>query len=194
MGPEEILVVTGLPRSGTSMLMRMLAAGGVPLLVDDARAADDHNPHGYFEFTPVKRLKQDAAWVPRARGRAVKVISYLLPFLPAGETYRVIFVERDLREVAASQARMLGKEEAGPSDTWLPLLERQNALAQAWIARAGAPLLTVRFEALHGAPGVQAARLGEFIGGGADVAAMAAAVDATLYRSKQQALPGREMT
>jgi hypothetical protein len=105
---DAVVVVSGLPRSGTSMMMSMLEAGGLPLLKDDVRTADTDNPKGYFEFERVKKLREgDVDWLPEAQGRAVKIISYLLLHLPATYDYRVIFMQRDLDEVMASQRKML---------------------------------------------------------------------------------------
>src|SRR5262249_30630691 len=106
MAPD-IIIVSGLPRSGTSLMMQMLDGGGVPVLTDNIRAADTDNPRGYYEFEPVKATKRDATWLPAARGKAVKMVSQLLYHLPPGETYRVLFLERDLEEVLASQEKML---------------------------------------------------------------------------------------
>lgn len=184
LAPDEILVVSGLPRSGTSLVMRMLEAGGVPLLHDAERPADEHNPHGYFEFTPVRQLKRDASWVPRARGHAVKVISYLLPFLPIGENYRVVLVERALGEVAASQDRMLRKAPAPLDDGLGTLMQRQNEGALAWLDANHVPCLRLRFEALHRDPAAEAARLAVFAGCEHAVVAMAAAIDTRLYRNR----------
>ena len=93
-----VVVVSGLPRSGTSMLMNMLAAGGLELLSDGARAADEDNPHGYFELERVMALadEPDPSWLHAARGKGVKIISHLLKHLPRENDYRVILVERDL--------------------------------------------------------------------------------------------------
>ena len=106
-----IVVVSGLPRSGTSMMMRVLAAGGVPTMVDGIRTADVSNPNGYFEFEPVKGLDKagDLAWLPEARGKAVKIISFLLTHLPETYDYQVLFMHRDLAEVMASQRKMLAQ-------------------------------------------------------------------------------------
>src|SRR6266567_4048665 len=76
-----IVVVSGLPRSGTSLMMQMLRAGGMPLLTDDLRPADVDNPNGYWEYEPVKRLQQDNSWISKAEGKAVKVVSALLQYL-----------------------------------------------------------------------------------------------------------------
>ena len=104
---DYITVVSGMPRSGTSLMMQMLEAGGIPPLTDDVRPPDAHNPRGYFEYEPVKRLAQDASWMGGARGKAVKIIYRLLPHLPQGLQYRVVFMERDLGEVFESQRDML---------------------------------------------------------------------------------------
>src|SRR5262245_11388390 len=107
-GPP-IVVVSGLPRSGTSMTMRMLVAGGMQAVTDGRRAADEDNPNGYFEEEKVKDLAQDPdkGWLRHARGKAVKIVSSLLPHLPDSNNYKVLFMQRDLHEVLASQSKML---------------------------------------------------------------------------------------
>ena len=103
-----IVVVSGLPRSGTSMMMRMLEAGGLPPLTDGLRAPNDDNPLGYYEFERVKKLPEgDVGWLPEAQGHAVKIIAALLPHLPDSATYRVLFMRRAMSEILASQRRML---------------------------------------------------------------------------------------
>src|SRR5512135_3618186 len=109
---QTVIVVSGLPRSGTSMMMKMLAEGGLALVTDSIRAADEDNPNGYFEFEPVKALSGgDEAWLADAAGKAVKVVSALLERLPAGARYRILFMERDLQEVLASQQKMLSRRQ-----------------------------------------------------------------------------------
>ena len=119
-----ITVVSGLPRSGTSLMMQMLAAGGIPPLTDGQRAADPSNPRGYLEFDPVKRLKGDRSWLPQARGKAVKIIHLLLPELADASPgdYRVVMMRRPVGEVVRSQRAMLarqGKASAAVSDAQL---------------------------------------------------------------------------
>ena len=104
---DEIIVVSGLPRSGTSLMMQLLAAGGIPIVTDNIRAADADNPRGYCEFERVKTIKTDASWLPEIHGKAVKMVSQLLYDLPTTERYKIIFMERDLDEVLASQEKML---------------------------------------------------------------------------------------
>src|SRR6516225_5664390 len=93
---DAIIIVSGLPRSGTSLMMQMLDNGGVPVVTDNIRTADTDNPRGYYEFERVKKIKQDASWLPATRGKAVKMVSQLLYDLPPSEKYRIIFLERDL--------------------------------------------------------------------------------------------------
>src|SRR5262245_44885322 len=104
-----IVVVSGLPRSGTSMAMKMLEAGGVPIVTDGIRTADESNPKGDYEFERGKELEKngDPAWLRDARGKAVKIISFLLTYLPDGYDYQVVFMNRDVDEVLASQNKML---------------------------------------------------------------------------------------
>ena len=105
-----ITVVSGLPRSGTSMMMSALEAGGLPIMVDGIREPDGNNPKGYYEYEPVKKLpKGSHDWLEDAKGRAVKIISALLDYLPEGLQYRIIFMERDIEEILASQKRMLSR-------------------------------------------------------------------------------------
>src|SRR6478736_4419274 len=108
---DFVTVVSGLPRSGTSMMMQMLAAGGLPILTDNVRAPDESNPRGYLEYEAVKRLRTDHSWLQQARGHAVKIIHLLLRELPIDGRfqYRVLFVERPIAEIIESQQIMVGR-------------------------------------------------------------------------------------
>ena len=110
---DFITVVSGLPRSGTSMMMGMLEKGGMPILTDAVRKADDDNPLGYYEFEPVKRLEKDASWLPDAYNKAVKIIYIFLYQLPREHRYKVLFMRRNLDEVVASQKAMLRRRQEG---------------------------------------------------------------------------------
>ena len=111
-----VTVVSGLPRSGTSMMMKMIEAGGIAPLTDKIRRADDDNPKGYFEFERVKKMPDgDTAWVEDAQGKAVKVIAALLEYLPQEYTYKVLFMRRSMDEILASQKQMLIRSEK-PTD------------------------------------------------------------------------------
>ena len=187
-GPP-IIIVSGLPRSGTSMMMRMLQAGGIPLWHDGIRVADDQNPHGYFELERVKDLTDtvDKTWLRDGRGRAMKVISPLLEHLPRTNNYKVIFMRRDLRDVLVSQAKMLAKrgEHDHLADDVLRRhyeshLRRVNHLLSHDSSFA---VLDVAYRDVLSDPKRAADRVDQFIGG-LDVASMAAAVDASLVRSR----------
>ncbi len=186
-----VTVVSGLPRSGTSMLMRMLQAGGMPVLTDEIRAADADNPKGYFEFERVKRLAEDKDWVPLARGKAVKVISFLLAELPPTHAYRVVFIRRALSEVLASQRAMLARRgipvaDPAADDRRMGALYRKHLWqAERWAAvQPNLRTLYVDHRSAMNCPEDTARTMAEFLGGGLDVAAMAAAVDPALHRQR----------
>jgi hypothetical protein len=191
---DDVLVVSGLPRSGTSLAMQLLAAGGVPVLSDRARGADEHNPRGYLELEAVKATARDARWVERARGHAVKVVLPLLELLPAGPRCRVILVTRDPREVALSQARMIGGDEATHTDeleAWAQRLGRDLDRGRRWLAaRPATPVLELDHGELLSRPRATARHLRAFVGVELDTAAMLRVVDPALYRSRWQARAG----
>lgn len=189
---DHIIVVSGLPRSGTSLMMQMLAAGGVRVLTDDLRTADEANPRGYFEFEPVKRLQIDKSWLSQARGRGLKVIHFLLRELPTDGrfSYRVIFMRRPIEEILASQRVMLERQgKAGADEAALAKIYQSQLLqVEEWLAAQ--PTFSFRSVDYHralGNPLDVAEEINVFLGGDLDVAAMAGAVDATLYRQKSEA-------
>jgi hypothetical protein len=183
--------VSGLPRSGTSMMMRMLGAGGLALLCDGARVADVDNPTGYFEFERIKALARetDTTYLRAARGKAVKVISFLLRFLPPDNDYRVVLVQRDLGEVLASQRKLLRRvasSDAGADDRALAeALRRDLARARAFCReRSNFRLCEVSYRDAIADPELVCRRVNQFLGGHLDEAAMRSAIDASLYRNR----------
>src|SRR5687767_12088310 len=133
-----VTVVSGLPRSGTSLMMQMISAGGIPALTDEVRTADEDNPRGYLEFERVKRIKQDTSWLDEARGKVVKMVHLLLYDLPLDRPYRVVFMRRNLDEVLASQRKMLerqGKQGAQIPEAQLrKVFEDQVKKVTTWMA------------------------------------------------------------
>lgn len=171
------------------MMMRMLEAGGIPPLSDGQRAADENNPRGYYEFEAVKKLPEGKyAWLAQANGKAVKVISALLEYLPAGYPYRVVFMERDLAEVLASQRRMLfrnGRQDDISDAELMALYQSHLAQVKQMLRqRTGMPVLYLSYNDLivNPAPGIQ--QLDRFLGGVLEQGAMRAVVDQTLYRER----------
>jgi hypothetical protein len=186
---DFVTVVSGLPRSGTSMLMRMLEAGGIPAVTDGRRGADEDNPRGYYELEAVKRLPEDGEWLGSARGKAVKAVSALLEKLPTGPRYRVLFLERTLAEVLASQRRMLERRgeptDRVPDERMAELFRRHvDAVLERARARADMDLLVVAHQEVLASPREAARRIDGFLGGGLDLGAMAAAVDPSLWRQR----------
>lgn len=186
-----ITVVSGLPRSGTSLMMQMLAAGGVPPLTDQRRNADESNPRGYFEYEAVKQLRNDRSWLANARGQAVKIIHLLLSELPGDSEieFRVILMQRAIGEVLASQRKMLartGKPAPALSDEQLGrIFLGQMEKAMQWIGNAPAfRFLQIEHRALFQEPQAVAEQVDRFLDGGLDLTAMVAVVDPTLYRER----------
>jgi hypothetical protein len=189
---KPVIVVSGLPRSGTSMVMNMLDSGGVPVLTDGIRSSDDSNPRGYFEYEPVKELDKDGdrSWVLLARGKAVKIISFLLTWLPETCDYRVVFMQRDLDEIIASQNQMLARrgEPAGAADATMHNLyaEHLQKMERFLASRRCFRTLPVSYRDVVDDPERQASRIKDFLDRPLDVARMAACVDRHLYRNRRR--------
>jgi hypothetical protein len=188
-----ITIVSGLPRSGTSLMMQMLAAGGMPVLSDGERKADTDNPRGYLEWERIKTLPRDAACIAEAEGKVVKVISQLLLSLPAGRDYRVIFMQRPLPEVLKSQDEMLQRrgnaKKGGDSTAIAAAFERHLVEVDKWFAaRSYAAILRLPYHSVLRAPQTAAESIAEFLAGSLpgplNVEAMTAQVDANLYRNR----------
>lgn len=185
-----VTIVSGLPRSGTSMMMQMLDKGGIPALTDQIRVADEDNPKGYYEFEAVKKTKQDASWLKQARGKVVKMVYRLLGDLPPDYTYKVVYMRRKLEEVIASQNVMLdrsGKQGGGLSDDKLLAVFRAEIdKSNKWLAeQPNFEVLYINYNEMLSNPAPQVAKINEFLGGGLDTQAMLAVVDPTLYRQRR---------
>jgi hypothetical protein len=186
-----ITIVSGLPRSGTSLMMQMLAAGGMPILSDGERQADVDNPRGYLEWERIKQLPKDPACIAEAEGKAVKVISLLLLSLPEGHEYRVIFMQRPVAEVLASQEVMLhhrGTAKPGADASVVAAAFEKNLRAvNAWLdSKAYIKTLRVSYHDVLRDAEDTSQKLAQFLGVGLNVEAMTRQVDATLYRNRSK--------
>jgi hypothetical protein len=186
-----ITIVSGLPRSGTSLMMQMLVAGGMKPLADGERQADADNPRGYLEWERIKQLPSDPACIAEGEGKVVKVISRLLLSLPAGHEYRIIFMQRPLPEVLASQDQMLRrrgnyKEGANPAII-SAAFEKHLREVYAWFeGKAYVKSLRVPYHDVLSEPKSVSQKLGEFLEVSLDVDAMVQQVDASLYRNRSR--------
>jgi len=181
----EITVVSGLPRSGTSMMMQMLSAGGLDLFTDNERKADENNKKGYFEHEAVKNLANNKNWLPDANGKAVKIIAQLIPHLPLNYRYKIIFMERDLDEVVSSQQKMLNrlgknvKQTANLED----IFESSVSDVKNWISeQTNIDIIYVNYANVIENPDIEIIRINEFLGGGLDEIKMKSTVDVKLRR------------
>jgi hypothetical protein len=191
---EPIIIVSGLPRSGTSMAMKMLEATGYPIVSDGIRTADEDNPKGYYELERVKDLakESDFSWLADAKGRAIKIISYLLKELPPDYNYKVLFMRRDLSEVLASQQKMLQRrDEASETEDERMVELYENDLWKANYLLKHQPQfehLEVYYRQVLDEPLEAARQINEFLGGHLDVEKMAGVVDPDLYRNRAEKL------
>ena len=185
---SEIVVVSGLPRSGTSLTMQMLRRGGIEILTDNVRTADVDNPRGYFELEQVKQVQTDVTWLPRARGKAFKMVSQLLYHLPETERYRIIFMRRDLDEMLISQEKMLQRRNAAaaPRDQMKRAYTLHLEALFEWLCgQSNMRVLTVNYNDLLKDPQQHAERIAELLDGVPSVKAMTQAVDQGLYRNRR---------
>jgi hypothetical protein len=188
----HIILVSGLPRSGTSMMMKMLEAGGLPPLTDHLRAADDDNPQGYYEFERAKKLREgDAAWLDDAPGRAVKVISALLEHLPADRQYKVIFMRRAMPEILASQKKMLVNRGEDPNKVddaeMAALFEKHLAKITAMLNTSkNFEVLYVDYNEMLTNPAPIIPAVNHFLNNELDEARMLTVIDPRLYRQRKE--------
>jgi len=194
--PKPAIIVSGLPRSGTSMMMAMLEAGGVPLLTDNIRPADEDNPKGYYELEAVKKLKNgDFNGLKGAQGKAVKIISALLLELPIENEYRVLFMRRAMPEILASQRKMLinrGEDPESISDEEMgDFFGNHLAKVKTWMETQKIPVWYVDYNQLLMDPEPNVSQINAFLGGDLDVERMLAVIDPSLYRQRVKKDPSK---
>jgi hypothetical protein len=188
--PGTITIVSGLPRSGTSLMMQMLEAGGMEMLTDSIRKADKNNPRGYYEFEKVKDLDKDNSWLNLSQDKVVKVVSLLLFHLPDNKNYKMIFMKRNQSEILASQQAMLDHlqiKEAGGQDEKLAE-EYRNHLQklEKWLGQQNPiDVLYISYNDIIQNPGKNANKVKHFLARDLNVEAMTRVVDSSLYRQRK---------
>ncbi|TVZ58783.1 sulfotransferase domain-containing protein [Flavobacteriaceae bacterium MAR_2010_105] len=184
---DQIVIVSGLPRSGTSLMMQMLHKGGVEVLTDDKRSADVSNPKGYFEYEPVMAIHKDNSWLELAQNKSIKIVAPLLKFLDPKYRYKVIFMKRDLGEIVKSQQKMIGKNTDALPIHLFEAFQKQLNHVETWKNKEpGVELIYVDYVDVINNPDNTAQKISNFIGLGLDVTEMTKCVDKSLYRTKAQ--------
>ena len=186
---DTITIVSGLPRSGTSMVMKMIAVGGLEPLIDNIRVADEDNPRGYYEFERVKKLENDKTWLPHAKGKVVKVISMLLKYLPTEYSYKVIFMLRNVDEILASQKQMLIRRKEATDkiqDKDLAKIYRDHLeKTRAWLDReSNFEVLYLLYNEILNNPFESCEKINGFLGNILDVTKMMSIIDKNLYHQR----------
>ena len=188
---NPITVVSGLPRSGTSLLMQMLFAGGMEIYSDQKRPADENNPRGYYEHETVKNLHKNASFLQEVQGKAVKIISSLLMYLPQSFQYNILFLRRNLDEIILSQNIMLEKLNAkvdneNPEEIKKEFLRHLHAV-HLWLQQQeNVRFIYVDHSSIINEPGRTAEYITEFLQIDLDIPKMTAVVDLSLYRTKSR--------
>ncbi len=185
-----ITIVSGMPRSGTSMMMQMLQAGGLAVLTDNIRASDENNPKGYLEYQKVKSLATDNSWIHEGQNKVIKVIAQLLQHLPASYQYKVVFMERDMEEIIKSQQIMLGKKSEVDKKVYPTALadtfKKQLEKTRSWIkTHPQFEVMYVDYADVINNPSEVAENLSMFLDADLNSAKMVEAVDSNLYRNRK---------
>jgi hypothetical protein len=186
-----ITIVCGLPRSGTSLMMQMLLAGGMVALSDGERKADTDNPKGYLEWERIKQLPKEPTLIAEAEGKVVKVISQLILSLPDGHEYKIVFMQRPMPEVLKSQEEMLKRrgtyEPGGNTSAIEQAFQRHLIEVNRWLAaKANTQVLRVHYHRVLREPQAVAEEVAAFVGAPLDIAAMVGQVDGSLYRNRMK--------
>ncbi|MBN1780966.1 sulfotransferase family protein [bacterium] len=184
-----ISIVSGLPRSGTSLMMQMLEKGGMETMTDQNRKPDENNCRGYYEYEKVRSLQKDAAWIAEAEGKCVKIIAQLLYFLPGGFRYRILFMERHMEEIVRSQTAMLqnlGRTGAALEPAVLiKTFQDQTDKVRTFLSHCDhVQLMTVSYNTLIVDPQGESEKINRFFDYGLSVPAMVSAVEPSLYRQR----------
>ena len=187
---DFITIVSGLPRSGTSMMMQMLEAGGLGIVTDNIRKPDEDNPRGYYEFERVKKIKEDKSWLDECRGKAVKMVSMLLYDLPLDKKYKIIFMKREMEEMLASQRVMLerlGQKGGDVSDEEMgKKFEKHLRQVEEWLARQeNIDVLYVKYNDVLNDSQKYAEMVSKFLGRNLNVEKMANVIERSLYRQRK---------
>jgi len=190
MNKEVITIVSGLPRSGTSTMMNMLEAGGMDVLIDNIRKSDEDNPKGYYEFEKVKKIEKDSSWLEDARGKAIKIISVLVRFLPRRYRYNIIFMLRNMQEILDSQRQMLirrGEFANAISDEEMErLFLKDLEMVKEWLDKQpNMNVIYISYNQLLTDPSKYCKEIMHFLGINLDIDNMIKVIDNTLYRQRR---------
>jgi len=188
---DTIVIVSGLPRCGTSMMMQMLEAGGMAIVTDNIKTPDEDNPRGYYEYEKVKKIREDASWLKNCNGKVIKMVSALLYYLPKGKKYKVIFMVRDMEEMFESQEAVLqrlGGEGVDISyEEMIEKLKKHLLDVKDWVARQRNIEVTyIDYNEVIQNPQRKASLVSQFLKGQVNVEKMSTVVDKSLYRKRNK--------
>ena len=181
---EEIIVVTGLPRSGTSLMMQILAKSNLPILSDGKRESDINNPEGYYELEAVKGIVRDNSFLNEAKGKVVKIVAPLPTFMNKNLKYKVVFMRRDMDQILRSQEKMLEKDQASEREKFRTIYEFHLKKTYQFFKDNSIPFIDINYSKLIEQPEVELAILKDFCSLNCDVNDLIEVVKPELYRNK----------
>ena len=181
---SEILVVTGLPRSGTSLMMQLINKAGIEILSDGLRKSDVSNPEGYYEYEPVKGIVKDNSFLKDASGKAVKIVAPLPMFMDKALKYKVIFMRREMNEVLRSQEVMLNKDQSAEREKFRTIFQGHLDKTYQFLNTNNIPYLDVNYAELVNAPGIILPAWKDFVGTDTSLEELMNVVKPDLYRNK----------
>lgn len=187
---DTVIIVSGIPRSGTSLMMQILEMAGYSILTDNKRIADINNPKGYFEYEQVKKLSQDNSWLHQARGKVVKVISHLLFQLPDNFNYKIIFMNRDMNEIIHSQQKMISEmngikpKNAYPAHLEIAFRKNLDRVHKWQELKSNVEFRYINYNQLIANPEKELLEISTFLGKKLDINNLVNVIDVNLYRSK----------
>lgn len=181
---QIITIVTGLPRSGTSLMMQILNKSGLEILSDGVRQKDISNPEGYYELEAVKGIVKDNSFLKNAVGKVVKIVAPLPMFLDKTLHYRVIFMRRDIEEILRSQEKMLNKDQSAEREKFSAIYNTHIQKTYQFFELNKIPFQDVYYKDLIADPEVELKKIIQFLNLECGWNDLAQVVNPELYRNK----------
>ena len=183
---SDILIITGLPRSGTSLMMQIIEKTEIPVFSDGKREKDINNPEGYFELEAVKGIVKDNSFLENAKGKALKIVAPLPIFLDKKLNYKVVFMRRNMDEILRSQEVMLQKDQLSERDKFRGIYELHLSKTYRFFEDNSIPYIDVNYNELMKNPEVEIQKLVEFCAIQTDAKKLIEVVRPELYRNRNE--------
>lgn len=182
-----ITLITGIPRSGTSLMMQLFKAANVDIATDAIRTEDDNNPKGYYELEAVKGIVKNNAFLKDLDGKTIKIVAPLVTFIDLSLEYRVVFMIRDLDEVVQSQEKMVGKDQQDQKEKFKTMYAMHIEKSRQFLNSHNIPFIEIQHRELLQNPELSLKRLIDFCGWETPLEELKSVIDHSLYRNRKDA-------